>query len=69
MEIIAQTYNLEKLINKFGGKGLNSALAEVNKIHDRTCFRPIYVDKLTSQERKISMELIIIIMEKRYERI
>ena len=54
-QIFAQTYNLEKVINKFGDKGLNSVLAEVNKINDRTCFRPIDVKNLTSQERKRSM--------------
>ena len=35
--IFAQTYNLSKLIKKFGNKILNSALAEVKQIHDRIC--------------------------------
>ena len=58
-QIFAQTYNLSKLIKKFGNKILNAALAEVKQIHDRTCFRKIDVKNLTSQESKQAMESLI----------
>ena len=48
-QIFSQTYNLIKGFMKLGDKGLNSALAEVNKPHDRTCFRQINVKNITSQ--------------------
>ena len=51
-QIFSQTYSMTKGINKFGDKGLYSALEEVNQIHDRTCFRIIGVKNLTSKEAK-----------------
>ena len=57
--IFAQTYSLKKGINKFGDKGLDTALAEVKKPHDRTCSIKIDVSKLTSQERRRAMELLV----------
>ena len=52
-------------MNNFGDKGLNYALAEVKQLHYRTCFRPINMNKLTSQEHKWAMESLIFITEKR----
>ena len=54
-QIFAQTYNLEKLIKKFGDKVLNAALSKVKKPHDRTCFRQIDVNNLTSKEHKLAI--------------
>ena len=64
-QIFAHTYNLTKGIKKFGDKGWDATLAKVKKIHDGTCFRPIDANKITSQERKRSMESLVFIMEKR----
>ena len=64
-QIFAQTYNFTKVINKFGSKLLDYVLAEVKQLHDRTCFRKIDLNKLTSQERRQAMKLLIFLTEKR----
>ena len=48
-QIFTQTYNLKKEIKNFGDKVLDATLEEVKKIYERKCFRPIGVNKLTSQ--------------------
>ena len=62
-QMFSQTYNLTKGIYNFGDKGLYATLAEVKQPHDRTCFWPIDVNKLTSQERKRAMESLIFLTE------
>ena len=54
--ILSQNDNISKGIKKLGDKGLNGALEGVKKLHGRRCFITIYVNKLTSQERKLGME-------------
>ena len=68
-QIFSQTYSLTKVINQFGEKILYDALLEIKQLHDRTCFRPIDVNKITSQERRRSMEFLIFLTEKRDGRI
>ena len=51
-------------ITKFVNKGLYATLEKVKQLHDRTCFRPIHLNKFTSQELKQAMELLIFLMEK-----
>ena len=48
--IFSKTYSLEKGINQFGDKRLYDALLEIKQLHDRPCFIPIYVNKITSKE-------------------
>ena len=63
-QIFAQTYNFTKVINKFGSKLLDYVLAEVKQLHDRTCSRRMYLNKITSQELKRAMELFIFLTVK-----
>ena len=64
-QIFTQTYSLKKGIKKFGYKGLYYALAEFKQLNDRTCFRKIDLNKLTSQERRQAMKFLISLTEKR----
>ena len=68
-QVFTQTYKFSKGIKKFGDKVLNSTLEEVKQLQDRTCFRPIYVNNIKSQERKQAMESLIFLMENRGGRI
>ena len=49
VHIFSQTYSLMRGINKFGDKFLDTVLSEVNKLHDRTCFRPVDVNIIINQ--------------------
>ena len=64
-QIFSQTHNLKKGVKKFGDKVLNTTLAEGKQLNARTCFRPIDVKNLTSQEQKWAMESLIFLTEKR----
>ena len=59
--IFAQTYSLTKGIKIFGNKGLYGVFPEVKKLNDRTCFRPIDVKNITSQELQLAMEPLMLL--------
>ena len=63
-QIFSQTHNLKKGVKKFGDKVLNTTLAEGKQLNARTCFRPIDVKNLTSQEQKWAMESLIFLTDK-----
>ena len=46
------TYSLKKGLEKFGERGRQATLKEMQQLHDRECFKPIDVKTLTESERK-----------------
>jgi hypothetical protein len=59
------TYSLKKGIQEFGIQGRNSILKEMQKLHDRECFKPISIETLTQIERKRALESLIFLTEKK----
>ena len=52
-------------LKKFGEKGKQVALKEMQQLHDRVCFEPIRVESLTPREKKRALELLIFLVEKK----
>ena len=64
-----QTYSLNKGTKKFGVKGKQAAYKEMRQLHARIVFTPVRVESLTAKERKIAMESLIFLIEKRDGRV
>jgi hypothetical protein len=64
-----ETFSLKKGLQKFGKKGYDAAFGEIEQLHNRAVFQPIYVNKLTQQEKKRAMESLIFLVEKRDGRV
>ena len=58
-------YMLQKGLKMFGDKGYNAAKTEIGQLHDRVCFRPLNVSKLTPTEKSQAMEALMFLTEKR----
>jgi hypothetical protein len=61
----AQQYIMQQGLKKFGKKGEDAALKEVGQMCKRTCFAPVSIKEMTSQERKKAQEAIMFLTEKR----
>jgi len=61
----AQQYILKCGIDKFGDRGKEAALKELQQLHARSCFTPIDPKTLTPSERKKAQEGLMFITEKR----
>ena len=66
---MVQTYSLKAGMNKWGDKGKQAASAEMKQLHERQCFRPIDVTKLSREEKSKALESLIFLTEKRDGRI
>ena len=60
-----QQYGLEKGIKKFGQKGKDAALKELEQMHNRECFVPVSVSELNNTERKKAQMALAFLTEKR----
>ena len=60
-----QTFSLAKGLQKFGHKGKQAAMKEMQQLHERTVFEPISAEELTTIERKRALESLIFLTEKR----
>jgi hypothetical protein len=61
----AQQYLLKKGLQKFGERGEAAALKEMDQLHQRKCFSPLDVSKLTPDERAKAQEALMFLTEKR----
>ena len=61
----AQQYNLRKGLSKFGSKGEEAAMKELDQLHARNCFAPISVADLTRIERSHSVDALMLLSEKK----
>jgi len=50
---------------KFGEKGKQAAVTEMKQLHDRSCFKPLDLNKLTDKQRRQAMSSLFFITEKR----
>ena len=63
--ILAQTCSLKKGERKFGDRAKHAAHEEMDQLDKRTVFDPNKVEDLTPEEKKISMESLMFLAEKR----
>jgi len=61
----AQQYALKKGLQKFGERGSEGAMKELEQLHRRTCFSPVDVSTMTQEERVKAMVAIMLLTEKR----
>jgi len=61
----AQTCNLKQGIRKHGAKGEQVAVTEMKLSHDRSCFKPLDVNKLTDKQRRQAMNSFFFVTEKK----
>jgi hypothetical protein len=59
-----ETYGLKKGLQKFGKDGFNSAMNEMQQLHERVVYKPVNVSELTQVEKRRSMESLIFLIEK-----
>ncbi|MEL6660938.1 MAG: hypothetical protein AAFR36_31085, partial [Bacteroidota bacterium] len=60
-----QQYMLQKGLKVFGQRGYDAAEAEIHQLHDRVCFKPVSVAKMTAEEKRKAMEALMFLTEKR----
>ena len=61
----AQQYNLLKGLSKFGPKGEEAAMKELEQLNARNCFEPISVANLTQPERDKTVDAMMLLTEKK----
>ena len=61
----AQQYFLKKGLDKFGKRGKDTAIKELDQLYRRNCFQPILVKDLTPKERMKAQETLLFLTEKR----
>jgi hypothetical protein len=61
----AQQYILQQGLKKFGKRGGDAAVKEVEQMYKRTCFEPISIKDMTSSERKKAQQALMFLCEKR----
>jgi hypothetical protein len=61
----AQQYLLQHGTKKFGDKGAQAATKELDQLHQRNCFTPIDVSKMTPSEKKKAQQALMFLTEKR----
>ena len=57
--------NLRQGLKKWPVKGAQAAAKEIDQLHQRTCFVPIDVSKLTQEEKRKAVEALMFLTEKR----
>lgn len=62
---LIQTYSLKADIKMFGKSGRKAVLDQMEQIHDRVLFCPIYVDKMSEIERKQAIQSLMFVVQKR----
>jgi hypothetical protein len=63
--IVLTQYNLKQGIKKFGDKGKQSVLNELQQLYDRGVIEPIDPSDLTPEERKGALRYLMFLKEKR----
>ena len=63
--ILAQHFSLKKGIALFGDKAEQATTEELQAIHDMGTYKPLYVSKLTRDEKRDALESLLFITEKR----
>ena len=58
-------YMLPKGLKVFGDKGRTATGKELKQLHDRHCFQPMDISKLSSTERRKAMDALMFLTEKR----
>ena len=58
-------YMLPKGLKVFGDKGQTATRKELKQLHDRHCFQPMDISKLSSTERQKAMDALMFLTEKR----
>jgi hypothetical protein len=48
----AQTYTINRAIQKWGIMGTQVTFEEVNQLHQRNCFEPVKIEELMEKKRK-----------------
>ena len=61
----AQQYFLKKGLDKFGKKGREAAIKELDQLYRRNCFEPVLVKELSSRERMKAQETLLFLTENR----
>ena len=57
----AQQYNLRKGLSKFGSKGEEAAMKELDQLHARNCFAPISIADLTQIEHSHGVDALMLL--------
>ena len=65
MHSFAETYSLKAGLKKFKEKGRASVLKEMSQLHNRRCWIPRKLEKLTPSQIKRAMRSVIFLTEKR----
>ena len=60
-----QQYLLKQGLKKYGKKGYDGALKEMDQLHRRSSFSPISIKSMSSKERKRAMKALMFLAEKR----
>ena len=63
------TYSLQRGIKKFGKKDCEATLSEMQKLHDRECFKPINIKDVTESEHCKEVRSLLFLVDKRDGRI
>jgi hypothetical protein len=58
-------YNLKQGIKKFGDKGKQAVLTELQQLYDRAVMEPVHKSDLTPEERKGALRYLMFLKEKR----
>ena len=54
-----------KGLKKFGQRGEDATIKELEQLHKRTCFTPIHVNKMSADEKKKAQDALLFLTEKR----
>ena len=61
----AQQYFIQKGNRIFRKKGEAAVLKEIKQLHDRTCFQPVSIAKMTPDEKRKAMLALMFLTQKR----
>ena len=61
----AQQYMVKEGLRKFGVKGAQAARKELEQMHRRQCFAPVFVSELTPEEKKRAQKALMFLTQKR----
>ena len=64
-----QQYYLNKGLKKFGARGKEAAISELDQLVKRNCWEPIHVEELTQEEKRRSVDSMMLLAEKNSEKI
>ena len=60
-----QQHTLAKGLQKFGEQGVKGTEKETGQLHDQTCFKPVRIKDMTSQERRKAQIALAHLTEKK----